>query len=253
MPESQGRGPGPVLRWAVSSSRQFTTAARSSGELSSPAAGGRLQLGDRVGAVCGDQQQVGAEGGPGRLPGDTEHNLLGHHLQCPDDFASCQVFGGRWSECHDPRRLRRLFADRHVRRSCCTRKRVNCAGGSAKPRRSSVSRWNAKVSIFASRCALTGSSWIVAVLLTCRTTSPVTGPITASSTVAESARNDQARPAWDSSISPAPRSAHPVHTVRCMMSVGIELPPIVMHLTAAHGLNRFPLGKSWCRIYRSRG
>lgn len=96
MPESQGRGPGPVLRWAVSSSRQFTTAARSSGELSSPAAGGRLQLGDRVGAVCGDQQQVGAEGGPGRLPGDTEHNLLGHHLQCPDDFASCQVFGGRW-------------------------------------------------------------------------------------------------------------------------------------------------------------
>jgi hypothetical protein len=41
-----------------------------------PAAGG-CQLGDWVGAVCGEQQQVCAEGGPGRFVSEAGHNLLG--------------------------------------------------------------------------------------------------------------------------------------------------------------------------------
>ena len=41
------------------------------------AAGGCRELGDRVGAVCGEQQQVRAESGPGRLTGKTRHKLVG--------------------------------------------------------------------------------------------------------------------------------------------------------------------------------
>ena len=59
-----------------------------------PAAGGCRELGDRVGAVRGEQQQVGAEGGPGRLVDQAGHNLLGRDIQRLDDFASGQVFGG---------------------------------------------------------------------------------------------------------------------------------------------------------------
>ncbi len=59
-----------------------------------PAAGDCRELGDRVGAVCGEQQQVGAEGGPGRLVDQAGHNLLGRDVQRRDDFASGQVFGG---------------------------------------------------------------------------------------------------------------------------------------------------------------
>ena len=59
-----------------------------------PAAGDCRELGDRVGAVCGEQQQMGAEGGPGRLVGEAGHNLLGRDIQRLDDFASGQVFGG---------------------------------------------------------------------------------------------------------------------------------------------------------------
>ena len=58
------------------------------------AAGGCRELGDRVGAVRGEQQQMGAEGGPGRLVGEAGHNLLGGDVQRLHDFASCQVFGG---------------------------------------------------------------------------------------------------------------------------------------------------------------
>ena len=59
-----------------------------------PAAGGCRELGDRVGAVRGEQQQMGAEGGPGRLVDQAGHNLLGRDVQRLDDFASGQVFGG---------------------------------------------------------------------------------------------------------------------------------------------------------------
>ena len=59
-----------------------------------PAAGGCRQLGDRVGAVCGEQQQMGAEGGPCRLVDEAGHNLLGRDIQRLDDFPSGQVFGG---------------------------------------------------------------------------------------------------------------------------------------------------------------
>ena len=59
-----------------------------------PAAGGCRELGDRVGAVRGEQQQMGAEGGPGRLVDQTGHNLLGRDIQRLDDFPSGQVFGG---------------------------------------------------------------------------------------------------------------------------------------------------------------
>ena len=64
------------------------------GRVEFPAAGGCGQLGDRVGAVRGEQQQMGAEGGPGRLVDQTGHNLLGRDIQRLDDFASGQVFGG---------------------------------------------------------------------------------------------------------------------------------------------------------------
>ena len=59
-----------------------------------PAAGDCRELGDRVGAVRGEQQQMGAEGGPGRLVDEAGHNLLGGDVQRLDDFASGQVFGG---------------------------------------------------------------------------------------------------------------------------------------------------------------
>src|SRR5829696_9473271 len=59
------------------------------------AAGGCGELGDRVGAVCGEQQQVCAEGGPGRFVDQAGHNLLGADVQRLDDFGSCQVFGGQ--------------------------------------------------------------------------------------------------------------------------------------------------------------
>ncbi len=58
------------------------------------AAGGCRELGDRVGAVRGEQQQMGAQGGPGRLVGQAGHNLLGRDVQRLDELMSCQVFGG---------------------------------------------------------------------------------------------------------------------------------------------------------------
>jgi hypothetical protein len=59
-----------------------------------PAAGDCRELDDRVGAVCGEQQQVGPEGGPRRFVDQTGHNLLGRHIQRLDDFPSGQVIGG---------------------------------------------------------------------------------------------------------------------------------------------------------------
>ena len=52
------------------------------------------QLRDWVGAVCGEQQQVGAEGGPSRFVGEAGHNLVGRDIERLDNFASCQVCGG---------------------------------------------------------------------------------------------------------------------------------------------------------------
>jgi hypothetical protein len=52
------------------------------------------QLGDRVGAVRGEQQQMGTEGGPRQLLDQTGHNLLGRHIQRLHDSPSCQVCGG---------------------------------------------------------------------------------------------------------------------------------------------------------------
>jgi hypothetical protein len=59
-----------------------------------PAAGGCRELGDRVGAVRGEQQQVGTEGGPCRFVDQAGHNLLGRDVQRLDDFPSGQVLGG---------------------------------------------------------------------------------------------------------------------------------------------------------------
>jgi hypothetical protein len=94
MPGSHGKGPCPASWWPVSS-RQSKTAARSSAELSSrlPAAAASWATGSVP--VRGEQQQVGAEGGPGRLVDQAGHKLLGRDIQRLDDFASCQVFGGR--------------------------------------------------------------------------------------------------------------------------------------------------------------
>ena len=83
-----------MLRRPVSSSRQSKTAARSSADVEFPAAGDCRELGDRVGAVRGEQQQMGAEGGPGRLVDQAGHNLFGRDVQRLDDFPSGQVFGG---------------------------------------------------------------------------------------------------------------------------------------------------------------
>jgi hypothetical protein len=59
-----------------------------------PAAGDCRELGDRVGAVRGEQQQMRAEGGSCQLIDQTGHHLLGRHVQRRDDFPSGQVFGG---------------------------------------------------------------------------------------------------------------------------------------------------------------
>jgi hypothetical protein len=50
-------------------------------------------LSDRVNAVRGEQQQVGAQSGPRRLAGQTRHGPIGGDVQRLDDFASCHVFG----------------------------------------------------------------------------------------------------------------------------------------------------------------
>ena len=44
--------------------------------------------------MCGEQQQVGAEGGPGRLVGEAGHNLLGGDIQRLHALGSGQFFGG---------------------------------------------------------------------------------------------------------------------------------------------------------------
>jgi hypothetical protein len=45
-----------------------------------PGVGDSGELGDRVGAVRGEQQQMGTEGGPGRLVDQAGHNLLGRDI-----------------------------------------------------------------------------------------------------------------------------------------------------------------------------
>ena len=50
----------------------------------------------RVGAVRGEQQQVGTEGGPGRLIGQAGHDLLGRDIQRLDDFPSGQASAATW-------------------------------------------------------------------------------------------------------------------------------------------------------------
>ena len=66
MPGSHGRGPVPALRRPVSSRRQSRTAATSAAVSTSRTRGRGVQLRDRVQAVGAEQDQVGAQGGPGR-------------------------------------------------------------------------------------------------------------------------------------------------------------------------------------------
>jgi hypothetical protein len=94
MPGSHGSGPLPGVAVAGVVQPPIHDGGPVVGGAEFPAAGDCRELGDRVGAVRGKQQQMGAEGGPGRFVGETGHNLLGRDIQRLHDFPSGQVFGG---------------------------------------------------------------------------------------------------------------------------------------------------------------
>ena len=95
MPGSHGSGPGAGVAVAGVVEPPVQDGGPVVGGSEFPAAGGCRELGDRVGAVRGEQQQMGAEGGPRRFVGQTGHDLVGRHIQRLHDSPSGQVFGGR--------------------------------------------------------------------------------------------------------------------------------------------------------------
>jgi hypothetical protein len=94
MPGSHGSGPGAGVAATGVVEPPIEDGGPVVGGVEFAAAGGCSELGDRVGAVCGEQQQVGAEGGPGRLLDQVGHHLLGRDIQCLHALTSGQVFGG---------------------------------------------------------------------------------------------------------------------------------------------------------------